>query len=147
MAIRHADNHTSSDMCSLLTRCVIIALGNYAILSLVEMAFAVAQPLFFSTPIAFGGLGLSPLTIGKLLFIHTIINGAFLFFIFAQIHEFWGSKRAYQAGIASMFFAFGAFPLINYIAKTEGLSLSVQIIVGFQVVITTGTNVCYGKWI
>ena len=145
VAIRPADNRIPSNLRSLLTRRVVIAIGNHAVLSLVETAFIVTQPLFFSTPIAYGGLGLPPSTIGKLLFIRAIVSGSFQLLIFARIHEYWGSKRAYQVGMASLLFAFGAFPLINHMARTEGLGFSVWIFVAFQAIISSGIEVCYGK--
>jgi MFS family permease len=49
---------------ALLTKDVILAGGNYAALSLVDIAYRGVQPLFFSTPRSLGGLGLSPPEIG-----------------------------------------------------------------------------------
>ncbi|KAG6858599.1 hypothetical protein C0995_015403, partial [Termitomyces sp. Mi166 len=46
---------------------VIISVGNYAFAALLEMSFRAIQPLFFATPIDFGGLGLPPPSIGNIL--------------------------------------------------------------------------------
>ncbi|KAG5715809.1 putative peptide/nitrate transporter, partial [Termitomyces sp. T112] len=54
------DEEQPLPLCDLLTPRVLLAAGNYAGLSLVDIAFRAIQPLFLSTPIAFGGLGLSP---------------------------------------------------------------------------------------
>jgi hypothetical protein len=140
-----ADNKTPLPLRSLLTRPVMIAIGNYASLSLVGVAFTATQPLFFSTPIVFGGLGLAPSTIGKILSAHGVLHGVFQVVFFARIHDYWGSKKVFQAGLASTFFAFGAFPLMNHLAKAEGLSLTVWFIVVFQTVISIGLNVSFGK--
>jgi hypothetical protein len=140
-----ADNTKPLPLRSLLTRHVIIAVGNYASLSLVSVAFSATQPLFLSTPIGFGGLGLPPSTIGKILSIRGILHGVFQVFFFARIHDYWGSKKVFQAGIASSSLAFGAFPLMNHMAKTEGLSLAVWIIVVLQTVISIGLSVSFGK--
>jgi len=75
---------------------VLIAVGNYASASLLDMAFRAIQPLFFSTPIALGGLGLSPATIGTILAIYSAVNGPFHFFFFAKMHERWGPKKVQQ---------------------------------------------------
>lgn len=48
----------------LLTRDVIIAGGNYALLSLVDISYRGVQPIFYSTPVELGGLGLTPSQIG-----------------------------------------------------------------------------------
>jgi hypothetical protein len=130
---------------SLLTPRVVIAAANYASLSLVDIVFRAIQPLFFSTPVHLGGLGLPPSTIGNLLSIFGVLNGLFQVFFFAKIHDRWGSKRVFTAGIASAFPVFASFPIINYIAQTQGLSATVWVIVGLQIVISICLNLSYGK--
>lgn len=129
---------------SLLTSRVLIAAGNYGCLSFVDIAFRTTQPLFFSTPIEFGGLGLASSTIGKILSIYGILNGAFQFFLFAKIHDIWGSKIVFRAGIASVFPTVAAFPLMSYLAKTNGLGLTLWSVMAFQTVIFMGVNLSYG---
>jgi len=130
---------------SLLTRRVIIAAGNYATLSLVDIAFRAVQPLFLSTPIHLGGLGLPPSTIGKLLSIFGILNGIFQVFFFAQVNDHFGSRNLFICGIASALPAFGLFPLINYLAKYQGYSVMVWSVVLLQIVISIGISLSYGK--
>lgn len=60
---------------AILTRPVIISAGNYATLSLIDIAFRSIQPVFLSTPIEMGGLGLQPATIGNLLSVFGVLNG------------------------------------------------------------------------
>jgi len=79
---------------SLLTPRVIIVAGNYAFLSLVDIAFRAIQPLVYSTPIELGGLGMPPSTIGQILSVYGILNGVFQALFFARIHEYWGSKKS-----------------------------------------------------
>ncbi|KAF9468194.1 member of major facilitator superfamily multidrug-resistance, DHA1 sub-family [Collybia nuda] len=129
---------------SLLTPQVIIAAGNYASLSLVEIAYRAIQPLFFSTPIDVGGLGLPPPTIGNILSIYGVLNGAFQVFFFAKIHNYWGSKKVFMAGLFCAFPVFGTFPLINYLARSQGLSTTVWAIVAFQTVMSLGMSLSYG---
>ncbi|KIM36642.1 hypothetical protein M413DRAFT_448986 [Hebeloma cylindrosporum] len=129
---------------ALLTRRVIIAAGNYASLSLVDISFRAIQPLFFSTPIHLGGLGLPPPTIGNLLSIFGILNGVFQVFFFARINDHWGSKRVFFCGIASGIPVFASFPVINYLARHYGYSTTLWIAVGFQIVISLGLSLSYG---
>ena len=42
---------------------VLISITNYGLLALLDISKAALHPLFLSTPIAFGGLGLSPPTV------------------------------------------------------------------------------------
>jgi len=130
---------------SLLTWPVIVAAGNYACLSLVDIALRAIQPLFFSTPIELGGLGLPPSTIGNILAIYGIANGLFQVLFFAKIHDYWGSKRIFIFGIASAIPAFGAFPLISHLARSHGLGYTVWAVVALQTVISIGLNLSYGK--
>ncbi|KAF9468193.1 member of major facilitator superfamily multidrug-resistance, DHA1 sub-family [Collybia nuda] len=129
---------------SLLIPRVIIAAGNYAFLSLVDIMFRAVQPLFLSTPIHLGGLGLPPPTIGKILSLFGILNGIFQVFFFAKIHNYWGSKKVFMAGIISAFPLFPAFPIINYLARSQGLSTTVWAVVAFQTIMSIGMSLSYG---
>jgi hypothetical protein len=86
---------------SILTRRVIVAAGDCTSLFLVDIAFRAIQPLFFSTSIHLGGLGLPPATLGNLLSIYGILNGLFQLFFFARINDRWGTKNIFMLGIAS----------------------------------------------
>ncbi|PPQ68704.1 hypothetical protein CVT25_012105 [Psilocybe cyanescens] len=128
----------------LLTKRVMVAAGNYAALSLVDISFRAIQPLFLSTPIHLGGLGLPPSTIGNLLSIFGILNGVFQVFFFAKINDTWGSKNVFMFGIASAVPVFASFPLISYLAKAQGYSTWVWGVVGFQIVISIALSLSYG---
>jgi hypothetical protein len=52
---------------ALLTRDVIVAGGNYALLSILDIMFRGIHPLFLSTPRELGGLALSPSKIGMVM--------------------------------------------------------------------------------
>lgn len=130
---------------SILTRRVIVAAGNYTSLSLVDIAFRAIQPLFFSTPIHLGGLGLPPATIGTLLSIYGILNGLFQLFFFARINDRWGSKNTFMLGIASGIPIFASFPIINTLARHQGYSVAVWTAVGFQIVISIALSLSSGK--
>jgi len=129
---------------SLLTPRVLIAAGNYASLSLVEIAFRAIQPLFLSTPIDLGGLGLSLPSIGKLLSLQAILNGILLAFFFAQIHGRWGSKRTFILGLASAIPVFVSFPVANAFARTQGYSIAVWTAIGIQFIGGILLNISWG---
>ncbi|KIM36663.1 hypothetical protein M413DRAFT_286448 [Hebeloma cylindrosporum] len=129
---------------ALLTRRVIIAAANYASLSLVDISFRAIHPLFLSTPIHLGGLGLPPPTIGTILSIFGILNGVFQVFFFARINDRWGSKRAFCLGIVSGMPMFASFPVINLLARHHGYSMMVWLVVGFQIVMSIAVCFSYG---
>jgi len=76
----------------LLTREVLVSSANYALLALVDMSFRTLQPLFLSTPIAIGGLGLEPPTIGTVMSVYGILNGVFTVFFFSRLTVYFGAR-------------------------------------------------------
>lgn len=139
-----AKNEKPVSLRSLLTPRVVVVAGNYAFLALVDIAFRAIQPLFFSTPIHLGGLGLPPSTIGNILSAYGVLNGIFQVFFFSKLHNRWGSKKVFMAGIISSFPIFAAFPLINLLARSQGLSTTVWVIVAVQTIVSIGMNLSFG---
>lgn len=137
-------NQIPVPLLSLLTPRVIIAASNYAFLSLVDIAFRAIQPVFLSTPIHLGGLGLSPPTIGSILAVFGVLNGLFQLLFFARIHDYWGSKKVFIAGIVSAVPVFALFPIINHLARIHGLSMIVWVAVYAQIVVSVILSLSYG---
>ena len=131
---------------SLLTPRVLIAAGNYASLSLVDMTFRAVQPVFLSTPINLGGLGLSPPSIGTLLSVQGILYGLFQFFFFAKVHDRWGSKMTFIAGIPTIIPAFIMFPVANALARTQGYSIAVWAAIAFQSISEILLGLSFGQY-
>ena len=124
---------------------VIIAAGNYAFLAIVDITLRAIQPVFYSTPIELGGLGLDPQTIGLILSLYGIVNGATQIFLFSKIHDRFGTKRVYTVGIASVLPVFAMFPFINALARVEGMSSTVWGMAIFQALLSIIINFSYGK--
>ncbi|KAF8557101.1 MFS multidrug-resistance DHA1 sub-family [Imleria badia] len=121
---------------ALLVPRVLIAAGNYAALSLLDIAFQAVQPLFFATPMELGGLGLDPPHIGNILSVYGVVNGLFQIFFFANLHDRFGSKVIYSVAMASGVPVILTFPLINALARTQGLSWIVWSVVGAQLALS-----------
>ncbi|KAF7336112.1 Major facilitator superfamily multidrug-resistance DHA1 sub-family [Mycena venus] len=134
----------SSPLRGLLTRRVIVAASNYAFLALVDVAIRAMQPVFFSTPIELGGLGLPTARIGNLLTVFGLFNGVFQVFYFAKVHDYLGSKTMFIVGLASALPTFGAMPVMNYLARAQGVSVLVWAIAFVHVVLSIGLNFSYG---
>jgi hypothetical protein len=130
---------------SLLTPRVLIAAGNYTSVSLVDIALRAIQPVFLSTPINLGGLGLSPSSIGALLSVQGILYGIFQVFFFAQIHDRWGSKKTFIAGISTAIPAFIMFPVANALARSQGYSIAVWAVVAFQAISEVSLGLSFGQ--
>jgi hypothetical protein len=99
---------------------ILTPLANYVYLAFLSMAFAALQPLFYSTPIELGGLGLPPSTIGVCLGTTAFMTGIFQVLFFDQIVKRWGAKRVFLFGLAAFLPIFACFPLINAFARAAG---------------------------
>ncbi|KAG0694691.1 major facilitator superfamily domain-containing protein [Suillus ampliporus] len=117
----NADDSKPLPLRSLLTPRVIIAAGNYAALSLLEIAFRAVQPLFFATPLELGGLGFDPPRIGNILAIYAI----------------------YSAGMAAALPMVITLPILNAVARVQGLSFVVWAIVGLQLTLSMILSLAY----
>jgi hypothetical protein len=129
---------------------VIVACANFAILALVDMSFRALQPVFFSTPIALGGLGLDPPMIGTVMSFFGILNGLITVFFFSRMTDYLGVKGVYLLGITASMPCFILFPIINYLARNSmersgELGTEVWVAVGLQVIMSVLVALCYGK--
>ena len=128
-----------------MTRRVLLSVTNYATLSLVDISYRAIHPLFFSTPISRGGLGLDPPSIGKILACYGILNGIFQVTCFARAHALCGIKRLFVGGMCCAVPMFALFPVINAIARVNGLGPAVYSVVALQIVFSLGLSSCYGR--
>ena len=132
-------------------RDVLVASANYALLALVDISFRTLQPVFLSTPVALGGLGLDPPAIGTVMSFGSIISGVFVMFFFQQMTNCFGMKRVYLMGVTAAVPCFALFPVINYLARNsiergDGLGTKVWIAVGFQMAASVLVFMCYGTF-
>jgi len=135
---------------NLLTRDVIVASANYAFIALVDISFRALQPIFLSTPVAAGGLGLDPPTIGTVMSFFGILNGFFTVLYFSRMTDYFGVKRVYLIGITSAVPCFLLFPIINHLARNSIersgiLGTEVWVTVGLQVAMSVLLALCYGS--
>ncbi|KIK52653.1 hypothetical protein GYMLUDRAFT_179880 [Collybiopsis luxurians FD-317 M1] len=139
------DNEKPVPFRKLLNRRVLVAAGNYASLSLVDIMFRAIQPLYFSTPVELGGLGLPPATIGNLLSIFGLLNGIMQIFFFARLHDNWGSKKTFTLGIASTLPIFACFPIMTYMVKANGYVTPLTwVFVALQILFSLSLSFSYG---
>jgi len=134
---------------NLLTRDVIIATANWALIALVDISFRALQPVFLSTPVALGGLGLDPPAIGTILSFSGILSGVFTVFFFSRMTDYFGVKWVYMIGVSAAVPCFSLFPIMNYLARNSversgGLGLEVWAAVGLQVLMVVLNCMCYG---
>lgn len=124
---------------------VIISVANYGTLAFLEIAMLALIPLFYSSPIEYGGLGLHPSAIGMLMGAYGLASGFFQVFYFASVVKRWGVKRVFVAGITAFLPIYLLFPVINLLARRWGLSPIVWIVLACQLLITIVMDAAFGK--
>ena len=107
------------------------------------------QPIFLSTPVELGGLGLDPPVIGTIMSFFGILNGIFTVFFFARMTDYFGAKGVFLMGMSAAVPCFSLFPLISFLARnsierTGGLGMEVWVTVGIQVALSVLICLCYG---
>ncbi|KAI0346548.1 member of major facilitator multidrug-resistance DHA1 sub-family [Trametopsis cervina] len=124
---------------------VLLAAINYAFLALVDISTRAIQPVFYSTPVELGGLGLPPHHIGKILALYGIVNGFLQIYYFARTQARFGPKNVYMVGIGSSLVVYAFFPIINFLARTQGTTHPiVWFAVAFQIITSILINFSYG---
>jgi len=126
-----------------MTRRVLLSVINYATLGLVDIAYRAIQPLFFSTPIEGGGLGLTPPSIGKILALYGVLNGIYQFTCFTRAHSLWGTKKLFVGGLCCSIPIFALFPVMNALARVYGVGPIVYSVVALQIVFALGLSSCF----
>ncbi|KAH7920401.1 MFS transporter [Leucogyrophana mollusca] len=129
---------------SLLIPSILIPVINYGVLATFEIAMLALLPLFYSTPIEFGGLGFSPSTIGMTMAIFGLINGPLQALSFAPLVDRFGVKAVFCVGVASYIPIFGLFPVISLVAKLGGIGPFVWVLLVSQLVLAVFQDMAFG---
>lgn len=118
---------------SVLTRPVIISIANYGTLALFDTACGALRPLFYSSAIDNGGLGLTPEAIGLVLATYGVFNGCFQAFFAQKCISRLGYRRCVILGTAAFVPMAILFPVINSLARMWGRTLLVWVLVAVQI--------------
>ncbi|OSX58741.1 hypothetical protein POSPLADRAFT_1184415 [Postia placenta MAD-698-R-SB12] len=130
---------------ALLTRRVLVSAGNYAALAIVDISYRTVLPVWMSTPVAYGGLGLSAPMIGAVLSVYGITNGTLQILTFSRAINYFGAKKIYVYGMSSALPIFASFPVINLLARENGYSSGVWALLVLQLFMSIALNFCYGS--
>jgi hypothetical protein len=128
---------------------VLVSAANYAVLALIDISFRALQPVFLSTPVKLGGLGLDPPAIGTVMSSFGVLSGVYTVFFFSRMTDYFGAKGVYLIGMTAAVPCFTLFPIINHLARNSversgGLGVEVWIAVGAQVVLSVVLCLSYG---
>ncbi|KAI9460709.1 MFS general substrate transporter [Russula earlei] len=115
--VRPEDAQKPLPLRSVLTRPVLISLANYAMISLLEMTSVALIPLIWSTSIQFGGLDLSPVSIGLWMSVYGCMDGIFQFSVSPHILGHFGPRYAFITSVAVSAASHIMFPLENLVRR------------------------------
>ena len=105
---------------SFLTPGLLFIYLNYAALSFLDMGCFVLLPLFYSTSIPSGGLGLDPfiigITFGTFGFLNTMIQAKLL----GPLIRKYGARRIYIVSSPVLFVCFTLYPVMRFLAQLSG---------------------------
>ena len=122
-------------MRAVITKPVLITIANYAMLALLSGVLEACTPLVWSTPVEFGGLNLSPESIGMWMSLYGGIDGLFQFFVFPIFFSRFGLRRVFVCSIFSAAVIFVIFPFENIVLRAGGgLNVAVWLLIILQLV-------------
>ncbi|KAF8813374.1 major facilitator superfamily multidrug-resistance, DHA1 sub-family [Phlegmacium glaucopus] len=109
-----------SNTSSFLTRGLLLIYLNYAALSFLDMGHFVLLPLFYSTSIPLGGLGLDPFRIGVTLGTFGCINAVIQANALGPLIRKYGARKMYIVSFPGLIACFALYPIMRHFAQTAG---------------------------
>jgi hypothetical protein len=98
---------------SVLTRPVIVTVANYSMIVLLNTIALSYIPLVWSTPVEYGGLNLSPASIGLGLSVYGGMDGLVQLLFFPHLVSRFGVRRVFVSSILSCAMIYMLFPFEN----------------------------------
>jgi hypothetical protein len=130
---------------SLFTPVIVIPNANYAMLSFLDVSFRALIPLFLSTPIHLGGMGLTPSSIGLWLAFCGIVDGFFQAFFLAKIVDWVGPKRLFCISASCFAPLMVVFPIMSWLVRTRGVvDHAIMYALLFQLMLTVTWDMAFG---
>ena len=133
---------------SLLNRNLVIIYLNVASLAFLDMAHFVLLPLFYSTSIPSGGLGLDPYTIGITLGSFGFVNATVQARLLGPLIRKFGARKMYIMCFPSFLACVTLYPIMRYFAQRFGRvnyivagCMTVQL--GFQMLIVSSYGIIH----
>ena len=105
---------------SFLTRELLFIYLNYTALSFLDMGYFALLPLFYSTSISLGGLGLDPFIIGITFGTFGCINAVIQAKLLGPLIRKYGARKMYIVSCPSLFVCFTLYPVMRFLAQLSG---------------------------
>ncbi|KAH8993669.1 MFS general substrate transporter [Lactarius deliciosus] len=132
---------------ALLTKPVVVSIANYCMISLLDIITIALIPLVWSTSVGFGGLGMSPASIGLWTSGYGIMNGVFQFVAFPRFVGRFGPWHIFIACIILFFPVYIMFPLESLALRhsTRDLNPAVGLLMILQLSAETLANMGFDR--
>ncbi|KIK86885.1 hypothetical protein PAXRUDRAFT_14463 [Paxillus rubicundulus Ve08.2h10] len=128
--------HTPVPLRQLLNASRVLCIAIYGVLATFDIILWALLPLFYSTPIEFGGLGFTPMIIGLCMSGFGAANGLVQAFCFAPFVNRLGVKTLLRVCHACFIPIFGIMAMVSWLAKLWGISRVVWGLLAFQLLLT-----------
>ncbi|KAI9443937.1 MFS general substrate transporter [Lactarius indigo] len=131
---------------ALLTRPVVVSIANYCMISLLDIVARSLIPLVWSTSVEFGGLGMSPASIGLWTSGYGITNGIFQFVALPRIVGRLGPRPVFIACIIIFSPLYTIFPLESMALRhsSRKLNPTAGLLMILQLSVATFANMGFG---
>ena len=133
---------------ALLTRPVVLSVSNYGMLALLEMTTSTLLPLVWSTSVEFGGLGMSPASIGLWLGGFGFLSCIFQLVAFPPLVRRFGPRRLFITSVILYFPVNSLFPVENLALRhsSRALNPAAVLLIILQLSALTVAAMAFGKF-
>ena len=133
---------------ALLTRPVVVSVANYGVIALLDMTTGTLLPLVWSTSVEFGGLGMSPASIGLWMGGYGLMNCIFQLVAFPHIVKRFGPRRVFIATIVLFVPLYSMFPLENLALRhsSRAMNPAAALFIVLQLLAMSVSAMGYGKF-
>ncbi|KAI9439349.1 MFS general substrate transporter [Lactarius indigo] len=131
---------------ALLTRPVVVSVANYGMIGMLDMTAGNFISLVWSTSVEFGGLSMSPASIGLWMTGYGLMEGVFQFFAFPRVVRRVGPRRIFIASIICFIPVYAMLPFENLVLRHSGhgMNLAVGLLIVLQFSALTSSGMGFG---
>ena len=142
------DSEKTLPLRALLTRPVVISVANYGVIGLLGIITEAVIPLVWSTSVRFGGLGMSPASIGLWMAGYGTMSGVVQLAAFPSIVRRFGPRNVFIASIFSFFPIYLMFPFQNLALRhsSRGLYPTTGLLILLQLSAILVVEMGFGKF-
>ena len=133
---------------ALLTRPVVVSVVNFGVIALLDIAAGTLISLIWSTPVEFGGLSMSPASVGLWTAGYGFMNCIFQFVAFPGTVKRFGPRRVFIASILCFIPISIMFPFENLALRgsSHGLNPAVRLLMVLQLLATSFSIMGFSKF-